>query len=398
MTQGSRIDLPPAVIVSDQESLVEFCCDLSTVERFAFDAEFIGEDGYQAEVCLVQVATEKQIRLIDPLAGLDLRPFWDLVADDKIETVVHAGSEDLALGHQQTGLLPQNVFDIQLASGLVSVDYPVSLQRLARSTLGVRLHKSQTLTDWRKRPLRPMQIQYAVEDVGYMLQIHTALCRRLETTGRTSWAREEFARFGEAGTYRQQERDPLSRVRGVSSLKSRGLAIAKELAIERELLAKQHDRPPRALLKDHLLAAIAKHQWTSREDLMSLRGFTLRGKALQRIVAAVQRGLDMAPEECPQPSATDEDTQQEAAMCRLIAAVLFDYCQTHQIAFQLISSKKDIRALVWAHTRPPGSTKPRALQGGWRQREVGDLLDGVLAGRHSIRVKPGKDGFRLCVE
>ena len=397
MTEGRQIDLSAAAIVSDRKTFAETCDHLAGVDRFAFDAEFVGEDNYNPQVCLVQVASQQHIWLIDPLGGLEIGRFWELVADQRIETVVHAGLEDLALSYEHTGQPPGNVFDIQIAAGLVGVDYPLSLQRLARFAVGARLHKSQTLTDWRKRPLTPRQIQYAVEDVGYMLPIHAVLRRRLEAAGRTEWGREEFARFTDAGTYRHEERDLLSKVRGLGSLRPKVLAVARELAVEREELARQHNRPTRALLKDHLLVTIAKHGWTRPEDMMALRGFTLRGQALRRMTAAVQRGLETPPDRCPKPKVPDQDTPHETALCKLISAVLYDHCQTHQIAFPLVCTSKDIRAAVLAHTRSPGSVPPRALQRGWRKGEVGGLIDEILSGRRSIRVLNGKDGFQLQV-
>ena len=150
-----------------------------------------------------------------------------------------------------------------------------------------RLHKSQTLTDWRKRPLSQQQIIYAADDVAYVLPIHAMICRELEKLERMEWAREEFARFGNVGMYKTEAPDRLWRVRGVGSLSRQGLAIARELAIERDAIAQDHNRPARVMLKDYLLVEIAKHGWTSVEDIRSLRGLQLRGRAVERLGEAV---------------------------------------------------------------------------------------------------------------
>lgn len=398
MPDGCKLDLSDARVVTDAEAFAACCARLSAVERFAFDAEFVSEDGYRADLCLIQVATNDDVWLIDPLSGFDTTAFWNLVGEERVETVVHAGLEDLAFSFHETGQPARNVFDIQIAAGLVGADYPMSLQRLARAMLGARLHKSQTLTDWRKRPLTRQQIAYAVEDVAYVLPIHAKICRELERRGRMAWAREEFARFGDAGTYQTEDPDRLWRVRGVGSLSRQGLAIARELAIERDAIAREHDRPARVMLKDYLLVEIAKHAWTSVEDIRSLRGMQLRGRQVHRLAEAVQRGLDTPAEKRPKPAPVEVDTPAESALCKLVSAVLHDYCQAEHVAYQLLASNKDIRGLVWSHTREAGSTPPRALQGGWRREAVGLLIDELLSGKRGVRVINGDGGTRLAVE
>ena len=136
MPDGCKLNKTDPRIVTDADEFAACCAHLSEVERFAFDAEFVSEDGYRAELCLIQVATVEDVWLIDPLSGFDTSPFWSLVNDEHIETVVHAGMEDLAFSYHETGHSARNVFDIQIAAGLVGADYPMSLQRLARSMLG----------------------------------------------------------------------------------------------------------------------------------------------------------------------------------------------------------------------------------------------------------------------
>jgi len=395
MGRDRPFDLGHGAIVTEQSAIDRLCRELTESRRFAFDAEFIGEDAYHSQVCLIQVATASHVWLIDPLADVDVTPFWRLVSDPAIEIVVHAGLEDLAISYQHTGQVPRNVFDVQIAAGLVTSDYPISLQRLARSLLGVRLRKSQTLTDWRKRPLTDRQIQYAIEDVGYMLPIHDALRRRLQATGRIAWAKEEFARFGQEETYRQDEQTALSKVRGTGTLDARGLAIARELVGAREGLAKRYNRPPRIMLKDHLLVEIAKHGWTRSQDLAALRGFTLKGSAQRDIADAVARGLNLPLDQCPKPAEPDHDNPDEVALCKFVDAVLFDYCRINQIAYKLVATNRDVRAVVLAHTRGAGAVPPRALQRGWRKEAVGHVVELILEGTRSVSVKSDTNGFRL---
>jgi ribonuclease D len=383
-------------IIEDQSELDAFCEALAAGKRFAFDAEFVAEGSYDAIVCLVQVATDDGVWLIDPMLGYEISGFWELISDDRIEKVVHAGLEDFGLSYLCTGKTPRNVFDVQIAAGLVDVDYPLSLQRLVRSVMGVRLGKSQTLTDWRQRPLSAKQIQYAVDDVAYLLPIHDGLRENLEKRGRTEWAQEEFKRFNFPELYRQQDEELFRKVKGIGGLDAEALAITREIAIERERMAQQFNRPPRAFLKDYLLVAIAKHGWHRHGDLGALRGFQLTGNALRQISEAVKRGLATPEADRPQPAEVVEETADEILLAKFLSAVLHDFCQRERIASGLLATNKDIRALILSHTRPGANhALARALQRGWRKEAVGALLDDVLNGVVALRVDRDGRKFRL---
>lgn len=385
-------------LITKSEALADLCCDLQGLPRFGFDAEFVAEEGYAVQTCLLQVVTEAGVQLIDPLAGLDLTPFWELVCDEQIETIVHAGLEDLAMCYHQFGCVPRNIFDVQIAAGLVGPEYPLSLQRLARSLLGVKIHKSQTLSNWHQRPLSHEQFQYAVEDVAHLLHLHAKLCEKLTHRNRLSWAKEEFEKFSDPKTYRQADKELFRKVRGIGSLSRRALAIAREVTVERERLAKELDRPPRVLLKDHLLVAIAKHGLDDRRELKSLRGMTLRSHALERIIGAVRRGAQTPVDQCPEPVAKEDDTAAESMLRKLVATVIADYSRRCDIAVQMLGTSKDIRSLVLTHTRGSTDVKPGLMQRGWRREAIGDLIDDVLAGRCSLRIVDDGNGPALSVD
>lgn len=401
MRKNHRMDVPAAQLVTSADELERVCDVLSATDRLAFDAEFITEESFDPELCLLQVATGNDVWLIDPLAGVDVRPFWELIADQPIEVIVHAGFEDLGICFQQVGRVPSRVFDVQIAAGWVGLSYPLSLQKLVRAVSGVVLHKTQTLTDWRRRPLSPEQLRYAAEDVAYLPAIHSFIRSRLAAKGRREWADEEFARYSDPRTYQQGESELLWRVKGVGSLSGRELAVAKQLALERKKLARQYNRPLRSVLKDHLLVAIARHGWSDRKALRSLRGVNLKGEALDALCDAVRRGLDSPREQWPKPSRADELTVQEVTLCKFVSAVLHDFCRKERIAYGLLATRRDIERLVLAHTRPGdsgASGRQGALQQGWRGRSIGDLVGNLLSGAYSVRVDTSPGGPRLVVE
>ena len=387
-------NLNPSVTTKPAE-LRALCERVAQASSFAFDTEFIMEDGYETAVCLMQVATESEAALIDPLAELDTGAVWELVADPAVEVVVHAGMEDLALCHQLTGKVPANVFDVQIANGLVSCDYPLSLSRLVRNTMRVRLHKSQTLTDGRQRPLTEAQLCYAVEDVAYLPATRRLLGQRLRQSKRTAWAREEFARFEAPATYEPPEQVRLLRLKGIGSLDPGRLAVALELLAAREKLARRLNRPARAVLRDHLLVEIARHRWTGVEQIRSLRGLQLRASAIGELANAVKRGLSRPPGECPAPPVRVEDTPQEVALATLLTAVLRDFCQVHSMAFSLLATKQSIGELLHTHTRSLPASSP--LQNGWRARATGEVIESLLRGRTLVGVAGEGSETRLTL-
>ncbi len=388
---------PVPTLVTDPSKLREVLDELGQAERFAFDTEFVMEDRYASEVCLIQAATESKVVLIDPLAGVDDTGFWHLVADERIEKIVHSGAEDLGLCVQRTGRIPRRIFDLQTAAGLVGLDYPLSLMKLLRVTCRARLHKSQTLTDWRRRPLTEAQIQYAIDDVAYLPAAYRVISRKLKKLGRWGWAREEFERLEQPETYQRSEEAQVLRLKGAGTLDGRGLAVVRELLKVREALGKQFNRPARVLLKDHLIVEIARHQWTTPQQIRSLRGIQLSNVAVRELAEAAQRGVAAPPEAWPESAAVEADTPEESALISLATALVRAYCHDHDLAHQLAAVKQDIRALVYSFTRGAPAERSR-LAGGWRAETVGRMLTAFFAGEKRVGLRREGQSVRLVVE
>jgi len=387
MPQGAGT--PESVVVERQPQIDEFCARARGEGRFAFDTEFVMEDRYEPEVCLVQLAAEDSVLLIDPFLKLDLRPVWELVCDPQVETVVHAGQEDLAMAVRRTGTVARRVFDVQVAAGLVGYDYPLSLQKLIQSTMHVRLHKSKTLTDWRKRPLHAAQLRYAAEDVSYLLAVRRKLYERLVRADRVAWAEEEFQRFEDMSLYARVEEDKLRRVKGVSILKGRHLAVARRLLLWRDELAQTLNRPARVVLKDHLLVEIARHGLSSFAELRELRGLNMSDKNVQALGGIVREAMETSAEDWPEAKPHDVEAPREAVLVALATAVVRGYCLDYDLAYSLVATKKSLRDLIRHRTvGQPTDPVEVELLCGWRGPTVGFMLDEVLAGRRTIHVEP----------
>lgn len=384
-------------IVTTSADLAAVCERLSAQGRFAFDTEFVAEDTYVRHICLIQAATESFCVLIDPMDGLDLEPFWSLVTSEHIEKVVHSGSEDVAICWQQCDRAPANLFDTQVAAGLVGFGYPLSLARLVRIAAGTRLHKSQTLTDWRRRPLTDAQIKYAVEDVIHLPKAGGVLQGKLAAAGRMPWLQEECAKLC-VQPARQDARHKLRRLRGTGSLGRRELAIAEVLLDERDKLAQEYDRPPRTLLRDHLLVELARHGWTDPAKIKGLRGINLRNATVERLARAVDRARRLPKEQWPELPPSQEDSPEQDALADLLIAVLRDHCNKSGIAMSLLAARQDVRAVVRSHGIDTKENAPSSLSAGWRREAVGELVDAILSGRLSVRVDPEDGDHRLRLE
>ena len=381
------------LVIDRAEQLAEFCERAKSQGRMAFDTEFVMEDRYEPEICLIQLATADCVALIDPFLKLDLTPIWQLVCDEKVETIVHAGQEDLALCVQHLGQFPRNIFDVQIAAGFVGFEYPISLQKLIQAVLQIRLHKAKTLTDWRKRPLTPSQLRYAAEDVCHLLAVRHKLGERLARLGRVEWAREEFSHFEEPGTYGRAEGNATPRVKGISSLRGKPMAIARALLQWRDELARKLDRPARSILKDHLLIEIARLELTNFTEIRDLRGLNISDRHLHALGKVVEHAMTLPPEKEQAGPAPDFESPQETILIALATAVIRSYCLEFDLAYGLVATKKSLRDLI--RLRTAGSSRKShdiELLNGWRAKTVGALLDDLLAGKKSVRVEPvGRD-------
>jgi ribonuclease D len=386
------------IIITSAADLRKVCKELREVGTFAFDTEFVMEDVFRPEVCVVQLATETMTAILDPFEVRDLHCVWELIGDPAIEVVVHAGMEDLAICFEQGGVTPQNVFDCQIACGLVKSDYPLSLARLARFLLGVRLKKSQTLTDWRKRPLSEAQVRYAADDVRYLPAARRELGRKLLKHKRTAWAAEEMARFSKPETYVRGTVESVLKLKGAGGLDGEGLAIAHELLAERAKLAARYNRPARAVVRDHLLIEIARHRWTDPAQIKTLRGLNLRAQAVDALAQAVRRASALPPEEWPTPTPPSDETEREAALALLASAIIHGYCAEADIAHQLVAAKKDVRIFVRALVRGEDCPAGVALARGWRAEHIGLLVREVFAGRRSAGVIADNGGPYMVVK
>jgi ribonuclease D len=248
---------------------------------------------------------------------------------------------------------------VQIAAGLVGFGHPLSLGNLVGQTLGVAVPGGETRTDWRRRPLSPGQIRYALDDVRHLLDIADLLRARLEASGRTPWAEAEFADFLQQIESRGDE-DRWRRLPGVHQLNRRGLEVARRLSEWRQEDARRANRPLRQVLRDDLLVAIAKRQPAARRDLEALRDFNrpaLLGRAAE-ILAVIAEAQRVPVEQLPEPAERREEGPGQSMVVSLLAASLTQCCAQQQVAPGLVGTTGDLKDLIRWHTEGPARVPP----------------------------------------
>ncbi|HBT76740.1 MAG TPA: hypothetical protein DEB39_07395 [Planctomycetaceae bacterium] len=350
----------------------------------ALDTEFISEGRYEPELCLIQVAMEDRLALIDPLSVGALEPFWETLCDDVGEVIVHACRSEMEFCFRSLGRIPGEFFDVQLAAGFVGIDFPSGFRTLLDRLLRLDLAKAEARTDWRKRPLSRLQIEYALGDVRHLRTMTNKLRRRLKELRRLDWYYEENALI--ADRLERDFRTPRWRNTPKSAnLKPRELAVVRELWMLRDRIAKRNNQVPNRILRDDLIVELARKGSADPKRIASIRGLPGGTRLFDEIVEAVSRAFELAPTEWPRPSER-HSYPQYAVTVQFLFAALGLLCKQEGIALGLVGGPSDVRELVASSfgTLPKGIT-PR-LTRGWRAELVGDLLDDLLHGKTAMRL------------
>ena len=376
----------PAAVVTTDEQLDELIAHLRAAGSFAYDSEFIGEMTYFPQLCLIQAATAERVALVDPLAGVDLRPFWELIADGAVEKVVHAGEQDIEPVWRHIGREARNVFDTQIAAGFVALPYPLSLSKLVLELTGARLGKGLTFSHWDQRPLSAMQLRYAADDVRYLPLARRELGTRLEASGRTAWAAEECAAMTDPVLYRFDPETSYLRVRGASSLHAKNLNVLRELTVWRDAAARAEDVPPRTFLRDEILIDLSRSPVKTVDRLDRVRGLPrpVEKEHGATIVEATLRALSMPAGKSPF-GRDEEPTPGDRFRSDALWAAAQAMCAGRSVDTAVVTSRQecsDFYRLLASGEDPAGSK----LMQGWRREALGRPLADFFRGASRLDV------------
>lgn len=375
--------------ITDERQLAGLCRRLAACDAVAFDTEFVSEDTYWPQLCLVQIATRDHLAVIDPLKVGSLEPFWRTLADGRQTTIVHAGREELVFSLNSVARPPANLIDVQIAAGLVGHEYPAGYGSLVSKVLSERPPKGETRTDWRRRPLTPHQIEYALADASYLLPLYDALNKRLTDMGRLGWLAEEMDTW-QAEVDASRTRTRWRRLSGIASLSGKRLAIARALWHWRDEEAQRRNLPAKHILRDDLVVELARRAVADPGKIMAIRGLERRGlkQHIPELARRVEAALQSPSEEHPRP-ARPKMPEQLNLLGQVLGSALTSICRSAEVAASLVGTASDVRDLI-AYRLDFGDVRqqeePPRLMCGWRAKVVGDLLEQLLAGNVAMRI------------
>jgi ribonuclease D len=385
-------------LIDEEEPFARLCERVATAERVALDTEFHNERSYAARLMVVQIAIGDEVALVDPLRLHALQPLADALATRTV--VGHALQSDLKIFADRFDRLPAHAFDTQLAAAFSGYGMSISLADLVQNVAGVRLRKSQTISDWSTRPLSEHQIEYLVDDVRHLFTLQDTLSEGLTRSGRYAWFEEEARSLVDPSRYAVNPERLYLRISGAMRMNRRELGILREIAILRDRLASDRDVPLKYIIPDDVMAAIVHLRPATRDDLAQLRRLDAGARKAygDRIVEAVARGLALPEPELPHKPARPPGTDREAIVACLsvlvnaIAAendlppsLLLPRAALERIARELPRTPEELARLASGEEETPGVT-------GWRAALIAEPLHALLHGRTALAIAGAATG------
>lgn len=378
------------MLVENSQDLVKLCNAIREDGICAFDTEFVFERTYRARLGLVQLASPGgHAGAVDPLAVEDLTPVWDLLLDEKVLPVVHAGEMDWKILHDYVGKLPKKIFDSQIASSFLGMGAQPGYGKLIAHYLGVELDKSQSYTDWLRRPLSEKQVHYAMNDVVPLLELFEKLRALLKEKGRLEWAEEEFAASLDESRYKDPDpRECYSRVKRASSLSPRQLSALREAAAWREEEALRRDLRPGFILKDEALIAVVRQNPKNVGALVKVRGVgSEAGRWGEGMLAAIAKGYAAPQDSWPRWAKGAPPDEGEDAAVGLMQVVVQDIAARHDVPAEVLANRSTLRTLYRASPAELEAADNPAFRG-WRGQVLERHLHSLLEGKSAIGLDP----------
>ena len=360
-TSCSFLLMPEYTLVEHVDTIA---ADLSSQDFIGIDTEFMREKTFFAELCLVQISTEDSIYCVDPLIAPGMQQFWDTLMESS--WVVHSARQDIEVIYQAAERMPKRLFDTQIAAGLLGFAPQMGYANLVSELFGVDIPKTHTRANWSKRPLAGDLLQYAAEDVQYLLPAWQSLAEALDKKGRLAWAEEDSAQLLKPALYDIDPKLAINRLKGARKLRGRHRAAADRLATWRESQALRVNRPRQWIVKDATLIETAYRLPESIGALQEIEGLPAAlvrrsGKILLEVIAASdQDDVSYRP-----PSAPGEA---QKVLLKTMQKKVADCADDLGLAAETVASKKDLSAVII------GGNRESRIFDGWRREIIGDDL------------------------
>ncbi|WP_137135175.1 ribonuclease D [Rhizobium sp. FKY42] len=364
-------------------ALEEACRTLARSPFVTVDTEFLRETTFWPELCLIQMAGPGLEVIVDPLAkGLDLKPFFELMANPDVVKVFHAARQDLEIVYHLGNLIPHPIFDTQVAAMVCGFGDSISYDQLVQRIKNVQIDKSSRFTDWSRRPLSEKQLDYALADVTHLRDVYLFLKNKLEAEGRTTWVSEEMAVLESPETYDMHPDDAWLRLRS-RLRKPQELAVLKYVAAWREREARSRNVPRSRVLKDDAIFEIAQQQPKDADALSRLRTIPKgweRSSSGASILSAVNEALSLPRSDMPQAAKHTHVPEGAQSAVELLKVLLRLVSEKHGVAAKVLASSDDLDKIA----TDGASADVPALQG-WRKDLFGDPALKLISGEVALR-------------
>ncbi|ACE90541.1 ribonuclease D [Rhizobium phaseoli] len=370
-------------MIETTADLAAACKELAKSDFITIDTEFLRETTFWPELCLIQMASPTLEVLVDPLAkGIDLAPFFELMADTKVLKVFHAARQDIEIIFNRGNLIPHPIFDTQVAAMVCGFGDSVSYDQLVSRIKNVHIDKSSRFTDWSRRPLSDKQLEYALADVTHLRDVYLSLKAELDREGRTSWLTEEMNILEARETYDMHPDDAWQRLK-MRLRKPQELAILKYVAAWREREARARNVPRSRVLKDDAIYEIAQQQPKDAEALGRLRTIPKgweRSASGAAVVEAVNAALALPKADMPHVPRQTQAPEGAAAAVELLKVLLKLISEKHGVAPKVIANSEDLDKIA-----ADGEKADVAALHGWRRDLFGEPALQLIQGQIGLR-------------
>ena len=372
--------------ITTQEELHRFCDEVSDAPTIAFDTEFVSEDRYRPQLCLIQVAVGDRLAIIDPLSLKTTKPFWDLLTESNRTVIAHAAREESRFCFRYTGEPIAGLFDTQLAAGFGGMEYPISLGNLVNKLIGKSLMKGESRTNWRHRPLSSDQILYALQDVTDLQAMYEKQRATMDKLDRRGWLDEETT-IRQQKVIDQETSENWRRVSGCAGMTPRQLEIIRHLWRWRDRRGNELDRPVRRVMRDDLMVELARRGSSDVKKIRNIRGMDWRGYSghYEDISAAIQAALEVPDSELPKRTPRSRSVI-SPMLSQFLSTSMACISRQNKLAPSIVGNADDVKEVLgYELDRQSGDDVPALLQG-WRGEIVGKTFRRLLQGEIAIRV------------
>ncbi len=370
------------MLISTNEDLQAFCARATSSAVLAIDTEFMREKTYYPYLCLIQMATDDEVVIVDPLAALSLSPIAELLVNPHIVKVFHAASQDLEIIYHELGARPKPIFDTQVAATLLGYGPQVGDSSLVHGICGVTLPKTESYTDWSKRPLSPSQISYAEEDVIYLPKMYRLMTDKLAHDGREHWLDDEFDEMVNVKNFVMDDRERYLHVKRVGHLSRRQLGAAREVCAWREATARKRNIPRKWVLADEQIVEACRREPKTIDSLFEVRGIRekLSTADARSVVELIRKGLSLPDSELPSLGARMKSEANVDTQIDLMLALVRKRGKEQGIASQTLASRDELEELARYENADC------ALLKGWKYAIVGKELVQLLHGEIALSI------------